>query len=557
MTKIRIPSMTKPVRRFPGRFLMVASALLCATQSWGWTASGTVKSTAGAALAGVAVSVKDSSRSLVATTDASGKFAISTSGISSRAMLQGFSLRHEGSDLLVSLASSGELELSLVELTGKTLWTGRAQISNGIARFHAPTTQTVSHAIMAIRSGSEILYRAPVLMGSEGWREAPSILARALASFPVLMFQKTGYADTTFAMTAESQSAIVVSMRELGGVIPPVSDTFVEDHRSACTIPAMPAVSALTNIANLPDPFKMMDGTAVTTKAQWTCRREEIAAMLEKYVHGEKPRKPEKVEGSFSGGKLTVKVTDKGKSVSFTVTITKPSSGTAPYAALIGWDGGNIGGYSSLPVAKISYPIATLAAEGSGRGKGLFYDLYGSNHSASELMAHAWGLSRIIDALLITPEAGIDAHRLAVTGCSRWGKSSAIAGSFDQRVKLVIPQEAGSGGVSAWRIIPTFTAAQPIKSTYDEQFWTRQDFWQNFGNSINKLPVDHHEMVGMIAPNALLVLDNSIDWLGPQVGYGSSMAAKEIFTALGAAEAITYSSVGGHTHCSQPTTQDH
>ncbi|MEK7393931.1 MAG: hypothetical protein AAB214_15325, partial [Fibrobacterota bacterium] len=122
MTKIRIPSMTKSARRFPGRFLMVAGALLCAAQSWGWTASGTVKSTAGAALAGVAVSVKDSSKSLVATTDAAGKFAISTSGISSRAMLTGFSLRHEGSDLLVSLASPGELELSLVELSGKTIW---------------------------------------------------------------------------------------------------------------------------------------------------------------------------------------------------------------------------------------------------------------------------------------------------------------------------------------------------------------------------------------------------------------------------------------------------
>jgi len=534
---------------------MGLSVLLFAAQSWGWSASGSVKTTTGTALAGVAVSVKDSSKSLMATTDASGKFSISTSGISSRDMQQGFSLRHDGADLLVGSTSSGELELSLLDLSGQTMWTGRAQIHQGVARFHAPTTRAVSHAIMAVRSGSEVLYRAPVLMGSEGWREAPSILARALAAFPVLLFQKTGFADTTFPMTAESQTAIAVAMREIG-VVPPVGDTFVEDHRGECTIPAMPAVSALANIPNLPDPFKMMDGTPVTTKAQWTCRREEIAAMLEKYVHGEKPRKPEKVTGSFSGGKLTVSVTDKGKTVSFAVTITKPS-GTGPFPALIGWDGGNIGGYSSLPVAKISYPITTIASEGGGRGKGVFYDLYGSSAAASELMAHAWGLSRIIDALLVTPEAGIDAHRLAVTGCSRWGKSATISGSFDQRVKLVIPQESGSGGVASWRIIPTFSDAQPIASTYNEAYWTRQDFLTNFGSAIGKLPADHHEMIGMIAPRGLLILDNSIAWLGPQATYGSAMAAKEIFTALGATESITYSSVGGHTHCSQPGTQDH
>lgn len=530
----------------------LALAGLMAAAAFAGQASGTVKDAKGAALAGVTVSVQGAVPAVQTTTAADGSFSLASSGVQLKSSSNpAFSVKHMDGVLLVQCPGEGAVSLDLVDVNGKNLWTATTTLAQGVARVDVPTGVHFDAAFLRARHGSDFVYMPVLKDAASGWKVATHLVsARSLATLPTLVFSKAGFTDATYAMKTETETGIAITLNEGGG------GDFVEDHRKECTIPAMPAVSALTNITNLPDPFKMMDGTPVTTKAQWTCRREEIAAMLEKYVHGEKPRNPEKVEGSFAGGKLTVKVTDKGKSITFDVTITKPS-GTGPFPAIIGWDGGNIGGFSGLPVAKISYPITTIAAEGSGRGKGKFYDLYGSNAAASELMAHAWGLSRIIDALLVTPAAGIDAKHLAVTGCSRWGKSSAISGSFDQRVQLVIPQESGSGGVAAWRVIPTFGAAQPIKSTYDEQFWTRQDFWNNFGSSINKLPVDHHEMVGMIAPRGLLVLDNTIDWLGPEVGFASANAAKEIYKALGAEDGITYSSVGGHTHCTQPTTQDH
>lgn len=547
----------------PGRFvplhrssLAIASLLVLGNaQAWGaWSAAGVVKSNGGTVLPAVEVTVKDSGTYKTTTND-KGEFKLeSSASVGSFLRSSTFSIRRSGDVLMIGHPGEGILEVSLLDASGSVLWTEHAALVQGTARARVPARGRELGAILMVRLGSEVHSQVVPLGSVAGWNSIPAIAARSMAApYPTLVFKKDGYADTTLALTSDISNGLAVVLRDTSTK----KTDFVEDHRSECAIPTLPAVSSLTNNAYLPDPFKMLDGTAVTTKAQWKCHREVVAAMLEKYIHGEKPRNPEKVEGSFSGNKLTVKVTDKGKSISFSVTITKPTSGTGPFAAVIGWDGGNIGGFNSLPVAKISYPITTIASEGSGRGKGLFYDLYGSNHSASELMAHAWGLSRIIDALMVTPEAGIDPKRLAVTGCSRWGKSSTIAGSFDRRVKLVIPQESGSGGVASWRIIPAFSDAQPIKSTYDEQYWTRQDFWQNFGSSINKLPVDHHQMIGMIAPNGLLVLDNSIAWLGPQVGYGSSMAAKEIFAALGATESITYSSVGGHTHCAQPTSQDH
>lgn len=499
--------------------------------------------------------VKDSGVGLTTTTSSTGSFVVSsTTGASARVARNHLEVHREGGDLVIAGDASGALEVAILDLTGAMLLQRVVTLVDGRAVLAIPTALRATASIVRIRDGEDVVTRMAILQGPRGWRPAPSVLYRSAAAFPTLSFRKAGYRDTSFAMTAESMTGIVVTMRDTGGT---VGSGFVEDHRAECVIPALPAVSALVANAALPNPFRMMDGTPVTTMAQWKCRREEVAAQLEKYVHGEKPRNPEKVTGSLSGTTFTVSITDKGKSVKFDVTITKPTTGSGPFPAVIGWDGGNIGGFASLPVAKINFRPSILASEGSGRGKGVFYDLYGSNAPASELMAHAWGISRLIDALAATPSAGIDPRRLAVTGCSRWGKSSVLAGAFDRRIRLVIPQESGSGGVSAWRIIPTFSDAQPIASTANEQYWTRADFLGNFGNQITKLPVDHHEMIGMIAPNGLLILDNSIAWLGPQVAWGTANAAKEIFTAVGAPEAITYSSVGGHTHCAQPASQDH
>jgi hypothetical protein len=44
------------------------------------------------------------------------------------------------------------------------------------------------------------------------------------------------------------------------------------------------------------------------------------------------------------------------------------------------------------------------------------------------MIAWAWGISRLIDALEAMPEAGIDPTQLGVMGCSRNGKGALIAG---------------------------------------------------------------------------------------------------------------------------------
>ena len=49
----------------------------------------------------------------------------------------------------------------------------------------------------------------------------------------------------------------------------------------------------------------------------------------------------------------------------------------------------------------------------------------------------------------------IDPTAVGVTGCSRDGKGAFTVGAFDERIAPGIPQESGTGGVSAFRIVNT------------------------------------------------------------------------------------------------------
>lgn len=335
----------------------------------------------------------------------------------------------------------------------------------------------------------------------------------------------------------------------------------MEDHRSECQIGNIPSS---VNNAKLPDPFMGLDGKRISSKAEWKCRREEIGAMFEKLMFGTKPRNPEKVEGSYSGGKLTIKVTDKGKSGSFSVKISNAGTKDKPKPALIGFGGGMMGGgcgslgnaTNGLDIAMITFNPDDVAPESGG---GMFFQLY--NQGQGTIIAWAWGVSRIIDALEKTPDAGIDVHHLAMTGCSRWGKGTLAVGAFDERIALTIPQESGSGGASLWRVGAQVNRqkgkqfVQGLNSAGTEGKWMISSF-KNYDGKENTLPFDQHMLVSMVAPRALLIIDNAgQEWLGEVPSNYCGQASLETYKALGVTENYTYSQEGGHGHCQLPNGQ--
>jgi hypothetical protein len=329
------------------------------------------------------------------------------------------------------------------------------------------------------------------------------------------------------------------------------------------TVPPMPTYSSLPTNSYLPDPFRFMNGARMTTKAAWTCRRAEIAALAQEFEYGYKQDTPySATTGDFNSSlnSLTVTVTDNGQTISFSCSISYPSTGSAPYPAMIGIGYFDINNteLSNMGVALITFPNDQIAEQinGSSRGKGLFYDMYGSGHSAGALMAWAWGVDRLIDAIETTPDANIDATRLGVTGCSRNGKGALACGAFDERIKLTIPQESGSGGAASWRVSDwQGTSVQTLGEITGENVWFRANFNQ-FNSTATKLPFDHHEIEGLCAPRALLVIENSsMVWLGNVSTWTTGNVAHKIWEALAIPDKMGYSSDGTHGHCAFPAAQ--
>jgi hypothetical protein len=336
----------------------------------------------------------------------------------------------------------------------------------------------------------------------------------------------------------------------------------VEDQGSSCTITNMP--TGLLNPTNpkLPDPFTKFDGTRMTTKAEWQCRREEIIKLAEKFALGTKPAAPT-VSGSVTNSMITVNVSNGGKSASFSATVTLPTGGKAPYPAIITYQGAPLdsGTINSEGIALINYNPYDVGAEGNGHGTnqtGAFYTLYsGGSGSTGLLAAWAWGVSRIIDVIAQSDGSVIQVGALGVTGCSRFGKGSFIAGVLDQRIALTMPIESGTDGVPIWRGIAKAEKGangnppESLPAAYSEQPWYA-DASNMWTSDPTKAPLDTHELVALIAPRGLLVMENPyIGELATKYGYVATLGGLEVYKALGAGDAVSYNSnVASGTHCS-------
>ena len=222
-----------------------------------------------------------------------------------------------------------------------------------------------------------------------------------------------------------------------------------------------------------------------------------------------------------------------------------PSTGCPPYPAIIGYSGVaplDTTVIDSEGVATINFNPLTVGAEGGGHSAnqtGAFYSLYTGGSQTGLLVAWAWGVSRIIDVIAQSDGSLLRADAIGVTGCSRFGKGAFIAGAFDQRIALTLPVESGTAGVPVWRGIAkgevgaNGNPSQSLLNAYQEQPWFADGFSPFTGDPTTN-PIDTHEIVAMIAPRGLFIMDNPfIGELSPQYGYLAAVAAAEVYTALG------------------------
>lgn len=351
----------------------------------------------------------------------------------------------------------------------------------------------------------------------------------------------------------------------LSAQIPLVYTT--ENMGASCAAPPLPTFDQLPAIQPLPDPFMWADGRGRSTSfSDWECRRNEIKAQIETYEIGRRPARPETITASYApgtgtaNGTLTVNVTVNGKTLTLTSQVSLPT-GPGPFPAIIGMNslsgGVPAAVFTSRNVARIQYSHNNVTTYGNPALTDPYYQLYPDQNleNSGQYAAWSWGVSRLIDGLeLVQASLPIDVRHLGVTGCSYAGKMALFSGAMDERIALTIAQESGGGGAPAWRVSETLGAVEKLGAT--DYRWFKDDMMRFANSNVAKLPHDHHELMAMIAPRALLVTANTdFEWLANPSAYVSARAAHEVWKTFGIGDRFGFYVDGGHGHCAVPATQ--
>ena len=329
-----------------------------------------------------------------------------------------------------------------------------------------------------------------------------------------------------------------------------------------------------TDLQTLPNPFVFANGKKQVRKFKdWERRRNEILQLLQRHEIGEKPVVPmDSIDARMDGDTLHVCVHANGQVLEIVAPIRYPQPAEGqeqtkqpPYPLMIGSSMISLPRdiFEGRPIATLNYREAQVnnysqfGHHPSGRGNYAFDRLYPHLSENGAYSEWAWGFSRLLDGLQkLGPDiTRIDMRHIGVTGCSYAGKMALYCGALDERVALTIAQEPGGGGAAAWRVSRTLGNVESLDRT--DYNWFKKSMRQQFGgDSVRYLPIDHHELVALCCPRAVLLLGNpDYEWLADPSMYVSANASRKVWTRFGIDDRMGYSIVAGHGHCQLPREQ--
>jgi hypothetical protein len=122
----------------------------------------------------------------------------------------------------------------------------------------------------------------------------------------------------------------------------------------------------------------------------------------------------------------------------------------------------------------------------------------------------------------------------AVVGHSRLGKTALLAGALDERIALVVANQAGCGGSGPSRHHdPKAETVAIITEKFPH--WFCENFTA-FGDDPSRLPFDQNCLVAMCAPRPVLFTAAEEDaWANPAGQFQVLQAASPVYELLGVA----------------------
>jgi hypothetical protein len=295
----------------------------------------------------------------------------------------------------------------------------------------------------------------------------------------------------------------------------------------------------------------MSDGRRVATREQWEReRRPELRTLFQHYMYGYMPPPPADVQGvvertdpQFMSGKASrkeIRITfGPPGTPPINLLLVVPSQRVGPAPVILGL---NFRGNDSPYTRFNEFPFELIVDRGYAFATANYEDIFPDRairtvggwravfsggifpffhrpgqtdrepHDWGAIAMWAWGLQRAVDYLVTIGD--IDSSRMVVTGHSRLGKTALLAAAFDERIALVIPHQAGTGGSAPSR--KKNPRAETVKQI-NERFphWFNMVF-ARFNDAVDRIPFDQHSLVALIAPRPVLFTNGIEDqWADP------------------------------------------